>query len=105
MVLVETTVFTRQVVELLSDDSYRLLQAALAMHPEAGQLIEGGGGLRKIRWRLEGHGKSGGVRVIYYWAVAQERLLLLLVYAKHERDDLTAKQLAVLRKIVKEAYP
>jgi hypothetical protein len=105
MVIVETSVFTRQVIALLSDDSYRQFQASLAAHPDAGAVIEGSGGLRKIRWHLEGQGKRGGVRVIYYWAVAHDRLLLLFIFAKRERDDLTSQQLAVLRKLVKEEYP
>jgi hypothetical protein len=53
MVIIETTVFTRQVSELLSEDEYRLLQLVLAGRPDAGVLIKGGGGLRKIRWAVE----------------------------------------------------
>ena len=105
MVVVETTVFTRQVIELLDDDEYRELQIALAERPEAGAIIEGSGGLRKVRWALAGRGKRGGARVIYYWAVRQERLLMLLIYAKTAQDDLTPRQVAVLRKIVEEEYP
>jgi len=66
------------------------------MRPDAGDLIPGGGGLRKIRWSAQGRGKRGGVRVIYYWAVRQEQILMLLMYAKNERDDLTVEQLKVL---------
>jgi len=67
MVIVETSIFTRQVQDLLSDDEYRSLQITLAKRPEVGALIEGSGGLRKVRWALAGRGKRGGVRVIYYW--------------------------------------
>ncbi len=105
MVIVETSVFTRQVVELLGDDEYRELQIALARRPDAGPVIKGSGGLRKARWAVKGRGKSGGVRVIYYWVVEQEQLLMLLIYAKSERDDLTPRQVAILRKIVEEEYP
>jgi mRNA-degrading endonuclease RelE of RelBE toxin-antitoxin system len=105
MVIVETSVFARQLPQLLSDDEYRELQISLARRPDAGQVIKGSGGLRKVRWATKGRGKSGGVRVIYYWVVEQEQLLMLLIYAKSERDDLTPRQVATLRKIVEEGYP
>ena len=105
MVIVETSIFTRQVQDLLSDDEYRNLQTTLAKRPDAGALIEGSGGLRKVRWALAGRGKRGGVRVIYYWEVKAERLLMLLIYAKMEQADLTPSQVAILRRIVEEEYP
>ncbi len=90
---------------MLSDEEYRLLQRTLVLRPDAGELIPGSGGLRKIRWSAKGHGKRGGVRVIYFWAVSQERILMLLIYAKNEQDDLTPDQLKVLKRIVEEEYP
>ena len=105
MVITETSVFTRRLLELLSDEEYRKLQTALVNRPDSGTLIAGSGGLRKVRWALKGGGKRGGVRVIYYWAVARQQLLMLLIYPKNERDDLTPEQLKVLRKIVEEEYP
>ncbi|MCC6681317.1 MAG: hypothetical protein IT445_10500 [Phycisphaeraceae bacterium] len=105
MVIVETSIFTRQVLELLSDEEYRKLQIYLAERPEVGPLIEGSGGLRKVRWALPGRGKRGGVRVIYYWAVRADQLLLLLIYAKGDVDDLTPRQVTVLRRIVREEFP
>lgn len=105
MVIIETTVFTRQVRELLSDDEYRELQAALVERPDAGSVIARSGGLRKLRWAAKGKGKRGGSRVIYYWAVMPEQLLMLLIYSKSERDDLTREQLKTLRKIIEEEYP
>lgn len=104
MIILETTVFTRQVVRWLDDDEYRLLQAVLVNRPEAGDIIPGSGGLRKIRWGFREHGKRGGVRVIYYWAVRQEKLVMLLLYPKNERDDLTKDQLKTLRRIIEEEY-
>ena len=104
MIIIETSVFTRQVQALL-DDEYRRLQTILVMRPDAGDLIPGGGGLRKIRWGTQGRGKRGGVRVIYYWAVKQDRILMLLMYAKNEKDNLTAEQLKGLRRIIEEEYP
>ena len=64
MVIIETSVFTRQLPSLLSDEEYRKLQVALANRPNIGDLIKGSGGLRKVRWAIEGSGKRGGVRVI-----------------------------------------
>jgi hypothetical protein len=105
MVIIETSVFTRQVLQMLSDDEYRQLQLVLASRPDVGDIIPGSGGLRKVRWGAKGHGKRGGVRAIYYWVVAQDRILMLFLYPKNERDDLTPAQLKVLREIVEEEYP
>jgi len=105
MVIIETSVFARQVQALLTDEEYRELQAALIERPNAGAIMVGSGGLRKMRWGRPGKGKRGGLRVIYYWAVAQEQLLMLFVYPKSEQEDLTAQQLRILRQIVEEEYP
>ena len=105
MLIIETSVFTRQVKGLLSDDEYRELQTALAHHPQAGPLIMGSGGLRKLRWGMKGRGKRGGARVIYYWAVKPEQLLMLLIYPKSQQDDLTPLQIKILRKMVEKEYP
>lgn len=105
MIIVETSIFTRRVQALLNGEEYRLLQSTLVLRPDAGAIISGSGGLRKIRWSAKGHGKRGGVRVIYYWALAQERILMLMIYAKNEKDDLSDEQLKALKRIVKEEYP
>ena len=105
MVIVETSIFTRQVQALLTDEEYRQLQSALVLRPDLGALIPGSGGLRKMRWAVQGRGKRGGVRIIYYWAVSQDRILMLLMYAKSKQDDLTPSQLKVLRRIIEEEYP
>ena len=104
MIIVETQIFTKQVLLLLSDEEYRLLQSVLANRPDAGVVIPSSGGLRKMRWGMTGRGKRGGVRVIYYWAVKQERILMLLIYPKNVKDDMTQEQLKTLRKIVKEEF-
>ena len=97
MVFVETPVFTRRVQEYLEDDEYAELQAFLNARPDAGKIIKHSGGIRKLRWAGSGRGKRGGLRVIYYWWVAKDRISLLMIYPKSERDDLTADQLKQLR--------
>ena len=82
----------------MEDEDYSALQAQLAKHPEAGKLIPGSGGMRKIRWAGGGRGKRGGLRVIYYWWVAIDRISMLLVYPKNEQDDLSADQVKQLRR-------
>lgn len=66
MVIIETSIFTRQVPTLLADEEYRELQTALVNRPHLGAVIPGSGGLRKMRWSRPGRGKRGGIRVIYY---------------------------------------
>lgn len=88
MIIAETPTFTRQVRELLDEESYRQFQLELVENPERGNVIPGSGGLRKIRWHGSGRGKRGGTRVVYYWATEREVILLLLAYPKNERDDL-----------------
>jgi hypothetical protein len=100
MIIVETTVFTKLIGQLMDDDHYRELQELLIENPEIGDLIQGSGGLRKIRWKLTGRGKRGGVRVIYYWAVSVDQIRMLYVYSKSDQENLTKDQLKVLRQIV-----
>jgi len=102
--LIETPTFTRQIRELLADDDYREFQSRLAANPELGALIKGSGGIRKIRVGLSGRGKRGGARVIYYWAVRKNLILLLFAYPKNVTADLSARQVAQLAKTVKEEF-
>ena len=102
MLFIETPIFTKLVKNLLPDDDYRKLQETLLMRPEAGALIRGGGGLRKIRWRISGQGKRGGLRVIYYWDKLEDTFYMLTVYKKSKKEDLTRSQLQVLHQLVKE---
>lgn len=104
MRFVETPVFTKAVGPLLPDDEYRSLQAALMLRPEQGALIRGTGGLRKIRWSWTGHGKRGGLRLIYYWDRQSETIYMLYVYAKSKQEDLTAEQCKVLSRLVREEF-
>jgi mRNA-degrading endonuclease RelE of RelBE toxin-antitoxin system len=98
VVFIETSLFSRLLDEYLSDEEYGAFQASLMLRPEAGPIIKNSGGVRKIRWSLKGKGKSGGIRVIYYWAGSDDQIFLLTLYAKGEKEDLDA---ADLRKIVK----
>ena len=74
MIYIETPVFTDLLSAYLSDESYSKLQQALLMRPDAGAIIPGSRGLRKLRWRTEHGGKRGGLRIIYYWYVDGEKL-------------------------------
>jgi len=102
MVIIETRMFTRQITELMPDDLYRALQEALWINPLLGSLIPGSGGLRKVRWLLPGAGKRGGVRIIYYWYSPESRIYMLLAYAKSEQDNLTPRQLKILKSLVEQ---
>lgn len=102
MVIVETRVFTRLIKELITDDEYKRLQEALVNRPDMGDIIKGSGGLRKLRWKLDSAGKSGGVRVIYYWVTDDHHIRMLYVYPKTKQDDLTQEQLAQLKAIVEK---
>jgi hypothetical protein len=102
--LIETSTFTRQVMALLTDEEYGIFQMALAANPGMGAVIKGGGGLRKVRVAVESRGKRGGARVIYYWAVRKDLILLLFAYAKNETSDLTKKQIAQLAGLVKREF-
>lgn len=99
MVFIETPVFTGQVIELLTDEEYGRFQQCLAAHPQMGDVIPGTGGLRKVRWSVQGRGKRGGVRVIYYHVSAAAQCRMLLIYRKGLKDDLTAAEKKVLRKL------
>jgi hypothetical protein len=91
-------------VALLDDEAYRLLQLALVQRPGRGAVIQGGGGLRKLRWALPRQGKRGGLRVIYFWDEASETFYLLYAYPKNEQEDLTAQQRRVLTQLVREEF-
>ena len=103
--MIETFAFTRQITGLLSDEDYGTFQSRLAANPGLGALIKGGGGIRKIRVAVGfSRGKRGGGRVIYYWAVRRDLILMLYAYPKNVSADLTPKQVAQLAKLVKEEF-
>jgi hypothetical protein len=102
MVFVELTPFVAFRAEHWSDDELRALQSFLLAAPDAGDLIRGGNGLRKLRWSAQGRGKRGGARVIYYWHVPGEHIYLIYGYVKSEREDLTPQQLRTLAELMKD---
>jgi mRNA-degrading endonuclease RelE of RelBE toxin-antitoxin system len=104
MRIIETPIFTKRVKEILSDEEYRLFQIKLIDNPEAGNIIKGSGGIRKIRWSRSGRGKRGGSRILYYWYNTQGVLLMLFIFKKNESDDLTKSQLNDLKTIVEREY-
>lgn len=102
MEIIETPIFTRRITDVLSDEEYSELQWALLINPEAGPVIPGGGGLRKLRWALPGSGKKGGLRVIYYLYLEDEAIYMLLPYRKSKQENLTKEQMKILSVYVKE---
>ncbi|MEW6531825.1 MAG: hypothetical protein AB1473_13395 [Thermodesulfobacteriota bacterium] len=105
IVFVEMPVFTEALLKHLPDHEYREVQTLLAADPATGDLIPGCKGLRKLRWKAEGRGKRRGIRILYYWAVKQNKILLLDLFAKNESDDLTPKQYKMLTSYVRKEYP
>jgi hypothetical protein len=102
MVFEEFAPFTRRVMVLLDDDGLARVQGLLLMRPDAGKVIPKSGGLRKLRVAAKGHGKRGGARMIYYWVAAQDRILMLDIYAKNEKEDLSAGELKQLRTLIED---
>lgn len=96
---IETKLFSRLVAEYMSDEEYSNLQNALIKDPEAGDLIPGSGGVRKLRWGVGGRGKRGGIRVIYYARTRQGQIWMLTLYAKNVMEKISAN---VLRQIKEE---
>jgi len=96
---VEAPVFTRLLPAYLTDDQYRELQLHLARDPEAGAVIQGSGGFRKVRWadRRRGEGKRGGLRVIYYHFAEDMQIWFLTLYGKDEAADLTPRERQLLK--------
>jgi len=100
MLFIESNIFRRHLTNYLSEEELRALQLFLAENPEAGVLVRGSGGLRKLRWSAVGKGKRGGLRVIYYWQVRKSHIYLMTLYAKNEVADLSPGEVAALRKLV-----
>ncbi len=87
--IVELPEYTKRSDKLLSESESNSIINYLAAHPAAGSLMQGTGGIRKLRWASQGRGKSGGVRVIYYYHNQSMPLFLLTLFGKAEKDNLT----------------
>jgi mRNA-degrading endonuclease RelE of RelBE toxin-antitoxin system len=90
--VVETEEFLADVKSVLSEDEHDDLILYVALHPEAGDVIPGTGGLRKLRWAAKGRGKRGGSRVIYYFHDIHVPLFLMAIFAKNVQADLSPRQ-------------
>lgn len=101
MVFIETSIFTKIITSLLSEEDYSSLQKELIFRPDAGSIIKNSGGLRKFRWNVKGKGKSGGMRVIYYLDLP-DKIFMLYAYKKNKQENLTKEQTNILRQIVTE---
>lgn len=95
---VESRLFTRLVQEYLSDDEYRAVQRTLIERPDAGSVIRGSGGLRKLRCAAEGRGKRGGHRIIYFAKLARGVIWMLTIYPKNVADSIPVNLLRQIRK-------
>ena len=101
-VFIESSMFSRLLPEYLDDEEYRMLQSLLLAQPESGDLIQGSGGLRKLRTGMKhrGKGKRGGLRLIYYWHKPANCFYMITLYAKAGLDDLTRKEIKTLQSLV-----
>jgi hypothetical protein len=100
----ETTVlqlpkFKAEATELIGTDGIEAVAVYLIDHPDAGDIIPGSGGARKVRWAAKGKGKRGGARIIYLYVVITARIYLLRCYAKNFKADLTADEKKELRQL------
>ena len=86
----------------MNDTQFHLLQLSLMKFPDAGDVIKGSGGVRKLRWGLPGRGKRGGLRIIYYWITKDDQILLLAVYRKSEAADISKEAIKEMRRLVKQ---
>ena len=104
LTFIETPVFTELVTDLLEDEDYQQMQEHLLIYPTAGDVIVSTAGCRKLRWRVSGRkgGKSGGMRVIYYFRSTSDQIIFLLAYDHRSVDDLTPAQKRQLAAVVRQ---
>ncbi len=98
MEFIESPLFARAAADCFSDDEIAILQWHLCEHPDAGDVVPGSGGLRKLRWGVARRGKRGGVRIVYYWADSEDVIWLLTVYSKSKQADIRPDALRRIRK-------
>ena len=102
LTVVETPLFQRQWPLYWSEDERAEFAVFLAAGPEAGVVVPDSGGVRKVRWKRQGTGKSGGVRVIYFVKNQEEEIVLLTLYAKAKTDNLTGPVLKEIRRALEQ---
>ncbi len=102
MEFIETSGFSKIRENYFDDSQFNMLQLYLMDRPDAGNIIKGSGGIRKLRWGLQEQGERGGVRVIYYWITKDSQILFLTAYAKSEASDLSQNAIMAMREIVKD---
>lgn len=95
---IETGFFTRLIQKYLSDDEYQTIQQYLIAQPNAGEVIPGTGGVRKLRWKAPGRGKRGGYRVIYFARLVHGQIWMLTLYPKNVRENFPAHMLRKIRR-------
>ena len=99
MIFIETSTFTKLIDGYLTQDEYLGLQRFLLQSPDAGKVVPGSGGIRKLRWALAGKGKRGGLRVIYFWKPRDDEIWFLTVYGKNQKENIPGH---ILRRIAEE---
>ncbi len=99
LTIIESPLFTRLWPDYWTEEERGAFMAFLAKNPDAGAVVQGSGGCRKVRWGMDGRGKSGSVRVIYTAQLASGALVTLLIYGKGATESIPAH---ILRKISKE---
>jgi len=102
MIFIESKIFEKLREKYLDDDNYKALQNFLVAQPLVGDVIQGTGGLRKLRWSANGKGKRGGVRTIYLYITEKSHIHFLTLYAKNEMSDLTVDEKKILKRVVEE---
>ena len=100
---IEAPGFTRTLGHYLDDGEYAELQYYLNEHPASGVVVPGTGGVRKLRWRIDGRGKRGGLRVIYYLRLTQEEIWMLAIYGKNARENIPAHLLKQMKEAIEDA--
>lgn len=97
--VIETPTFSRLAADYWTEEERSAFTSHIAAHPEAGDVVPGSGSVRKVRWGYAGHGKRGGVRVLYFNRLSQGEIWLLLIYGKSATENIPSH---VLRQIKEE---
>ena len=100
MKFIETRKFTEIITKLLTDDGYKELQEFSIKNPKAGKVIKNTGGLRKLRWNVEGKGKRGGIRTLYYYADIHSIFFMIYAYPKNVADNITKQQSKLFKSLL-----